>query len=380
MDLINLESKICIGMMSGTSMDGIDACLVRIGGDNSYQIMGVHSIEYPLQVRQALLETANGRGFTFDICSLNFIVAKFFAQCANELVNKYGIDREKIDFIASHGQTVYHVPSPREYAGVMSASTLQIGDLSVIAQITGITTVGNFRPRDIAAGGQGAPLVPFADELIFSRSQKRAIQNIGGIANVTILSPDIETFAYDCGPGNMLIDFCVRKFFNKTFDKNGEIAQKGQVDEKWLKLLMEEPYYQLPPPKTTGRELFNDEYALNMLKYAPQNPYNIVATVTALTARTIVDSYKKFVYPKTALDEIVLGGGGAYNKTLIKYLRFLLPDISIKTHADYGINDKYKEALAFAMLGYCTVNRIANNLPSCTGAKSKVVMGEIAYS
>ena len=373
----NLDSKICIGMMSGTSMDGIDACLVKIDGDFSYRILDTYSSEYPVEVSKSLMEAANGRALTFDICCLDFVVGKLFAKCANALINKSKID--KVDFISSHGQTIYHVPQKRDYAGIHTASSLQIGNISVIAQETGIKTVGNFRARDIAAGGQGAPLVPFADELIFSRNKRRAIQNIGGIANVTVLSPDISTFAFDTGPGNILIDFYMKKFFKKDFDKDGETALKGMVDEKWLNFLLEEPYYKIEPPKTTGRELFNDEYAINALKYAPQNPYHIISTAAALTARTISDAYKKFVFPKTKPEEIVLGGGGAYNKALIKYLKYYLPEAEVKTHNDFCINDKYKEALAFAMLGYCTINGIPNNIPECTGAKCRVVMGEVAY-
>ena len=369
-------AKTAIGMMSGTSVDGIDACFVRICGDFSFEIIKTHSIAYPFEISEKILAAANNKADTELICKLNFVIGRLFARCANELIEKTG---QKPDFIASHGQTVFHLPKTVEMSGINANSTLQIGDISVIAQETGVTTVGNFRTRDIAAGGQGAPLVPFADELIFKKETPRAIQNIGGIANVTILSPDCETFAFDIGPGNMLIDYFVKKFFNKPFDRDGEIALGGKIDEKWLIELLKEPYYAKTPPKTTGRELFNDDYAQKILRFAPENKKDLIATITALTAKNTADAYEKFVFPKTNIKEIVLGGGGAYNKAIVADLKKYLPGVEIKKHADFGINDKYKEALAFAMLGYCTLEGIENNLPACTGAKMPVVMGEIAF-
>jgi anhydro-N-acetylmuramic acid kinase len=177
----------------------------------------------------------------------------------------------------------------------------------------------------------------------------------------------------------MLIDYFVKKLFNKNFDENGEIAKKGNIDDKWLSFLLKEPYYSVLPPKTTGRELFNDVYAEKIYKSAPKDKYDLIATITALTAKVITDSYKNFVLPKTSIDEIVLGGGGAYNKTLISYIKNYLPDITVKTHKDFGIPDKLKEAIAFAYLGYFTINKKPNNIPSCTGADCPVIMGKISY-
>lgn len=374
---MNEKTKTAIGMMSGTSMDGIDACLVEINEDFSFRILDSHSIPYPDEVIEKLLLAANNHASTGDICNLNFVVAKLFAKCANELVKK-STNKEDVDYIASHGQTIFHIPKDISTGGITTKSTLQIGDISVIAQETGICTIGNFRTRDMAAGGLGAPLVPFADELIFKKDVPRAIQNIGGIGNVTVLSPHSETFAFDTGPGNMLIDYFVKKLFNKSYDESGEIAALGKVDEDWLSELLNEPYYSQNPPKTTGRELFNDEYAQKIFLSAPKNPHDVVATLTALTAKTIALAYENFIPFK--LKEVVIGGGGAYNKTLIKFLRSYLGNIEVKTHKDFGLEDKLKESVAFAILGYCTLNNITNNLPNCTGANEKVVMGEIAFS
>lgn len=369
--------KTAIGMMSGTSMDGIDAVLVRIDDNFDFELVKTHTLQYPDEVRKKLLQIANNNANTSDICLMDFVVAKLFAKCANELVEKACITSQDVDFIASHGQTVFHIPQVTEIGGVSTGSTLQIGNISVIAQETGIETIGDFRSRDIAAGGQGAPLVPFADELIFKKNVPRAIQNIGGIGNVTVLSPKCETFAFDTGPGNMLIDSVVNLLFDLPYDKNGEIAKQGKVDEKWLEELLKEPYYSKFPPKSTGRELYNEEYVRHILKTAPQNKYDVVSTVTALTAKTIANAYRDFVFPKTDIKEIVIGGGGAYNPVLLNFLK-VYTELEIKTHKDFGIDDKFKEAIAFAMLGYCTVKKTSNNLPNCTGAAKKVIMGVTA--
>ena len=373
---MNIKTKTAIGMMSGTSMDGIDAVLVRIKEDFSFEVLGTHSLKYPKDIESKLLEIANDKGSTKDICFMDFVVGKLFAKCANELVEKSCVEKADVDFIASHGQTVFHIPDELEIGGIKTRSTFQIGNISVIFQETGIKTIGDFRSMDVASGGQGAPLVPFVDELIFGREIPRAIQNIGGIGNVTVVSPHCETFAFDTGVGNMLIDYYAKKFFGLPYDIDGKLAFQGKIDEKWLNKLLLEPYYSKQPPKSTGRELFNDKYAESILKTAPQNPCDIMATITALTAKTIVDAYKKFVLPKTDIKEVVLGGGGAYNKFLTECLKnYSNGHFIIKTHDDFGINDKFKEAIAFAVLGYCTENKIPNNLPVCTGALKRVIMG-----
>lgn len=368
-----------ISMMSGTSMDGTDACLVRLSDDCSFEILNSFSLEYMPDLRNKLLSAAVGKGTVEDVCFLNFVVGEHFAKCANELIKKSRITTSSIDFISSHGQTICHIPKQIEIGGYKTSSTLQIGDISVIAEKTGIMTIGDFRPKDMAAGGQGAPLVPYADEKIFGKNVCRAIQNIGGISNVTVLSSKCPTFAFDTGLGNMLIDYFSNKFFGKQYDKNGELAQQGKVDEKWLVELLGDKYYDIIPPKSTGREYFNDIYAENILKTAPENKFDIIRTVTELTAKTIYDSYEKFVFPKTPIEEVVIGGGGAYNPVLMNSLQKFFGKIPVKTHEDFGINNKHKECLAFAILGLNTYLKKTNNVPSCTGANRDVVMGKIAY-
>lgn len=371
--------KTIISLMSGTSIDSIDSCCVKIFDDLSFEVIDSYSLDYPIEIKKKLLNLANNQGDIKDVCFMNFVVGELFGQTVNLLIKKMGIKNTDIDFISSHGQTIFHIPNKYSIADVNTASTLQIGDISVISHKTGIMTVGDFRTKDIAANGQGAPLVPFADKIIFGLDKNRLIQNIGGISNVTILSKDCDIFAFDNGVGNMLIDYCINKYFSIPFDDKGDIAKQGKVDNNWLEYLLKEPYYYKLPPKTTGRELFNQEYAENILKYAPKNKYDIIATITNLTAKVIAMSYEKFIFPKTQIDEIVLGGGGAYNLTLTNYLAKYLPYIPIKTHEDFNISNKLKEAIAFAYLGYFTINKQPNNVPSCTGADYPVVMGKISY-
>lgn len=371
--------KTIISLMSGTSVDSVDACLIKIFDDLTFKVISSYALEYPPEIRNKILELANNSGDVKDVCYMNFVIGEFFAKTANSLIQKTGLKNSDIDFISSHGQTIFHLPAAVEIGGIRTGSTLQIGDISVISERTGITTVGDFRTKDIAAGGQGAPLVPFADKILFGTDKNRLIQNIGGISNVTVLSKECEIFAFDNGVGNMLLDYFAKKLFDMPFDKNGEIAEKGRINKEWLEKLLNEPYYKKVPPKSTGRELFNNEYAEQIYKSAPENKYDVIATLTALTARVITDSYKNFVFPKTSIDEVILGGGGAFNKTLKNHISTFLPNIPVKTHEDYNIPDKLKECIAFAYLGYFTMKGQPNVIPSCTGAKKAVIMGKISY-
>ena len=375
------KPKIVISLMSGTSVDGIDACLAKINPDLSFEIIDSLVWDYPENIRQNIFKIFENKASLEEICWMNFIIGEYFAQAALELTKKAGITPKEVDLIGSHGQTVYHKPVDEYINGLNKKSTLQIGESAIIAERTGITTISDFRPADIAAGGQGAPLVCFADEIIFKSSTvTRAIQNIGGMANVTVVNPEMDTFAFDTGPGNVMIDYCAKKFFIQEYDKDGLLAEQGGIDEKWLIYLLEEKYYSKTPPKTTGRELFSPEYVEKMLLKAPKNPYNIMATITALTAKTIFNAYDQFVFPKTKIDELILGGGGAYNPELIKMLKKDFCDSTkILSHKDFGISDKFKEALAFALLAYTTFYKIPNNIPSCTGAKHKKILGKISY-
>ena len=244
--------------------------------------------------------------------------------------------------------------------------------------MTKTTVISNFREKDIALGGQGAPLVCFADEIWFKHLHGALIQNIGGISNVTVVSDDVETFGFDTGIGNIALDYCMKKFFNQKYDKDAKIALSGHIDEVWLDKLLKDEYYFKKPPKTTGREHFSPKYIEDALIDAPNEPKDIIATLSALTAKTITNAYKDFIFPKTKINTVIVGGGGAYNPFIMKLLRKYLPkNILLKTHEDFNISNNFKEAMAFALLGYCTFYNIKNNLPSCTGAKERAVLGKI---
>ena len=375
-------SKKIIALMSGTSCDSIDAGLCEVFPDMSVKLIQGINHSYPEHIRAKLFSAFRGEISIKELCQLNFAVGKCFADAAKILIGEFG----KPDFISSHGQTVYHYPFDEKLDNISLKSTMQIGESSIIARETGCMVVSNFRESDIAYGGQGAPLVCFADEKWFrgkyrninSDFQNFAIQNIGGISNVTVVSQDLDTFGFDTGCGNIMIDYCTQKFFGQKYDKDVELASQGNVCESWLDCLLQDEYYYLDPPKTTGREYFSTKYIENILKIAPSEPKDVIATLTALTAKTIAQAYERFVYPNVGIDVAVIGGGGAYNKTMMKFLRQYLPKrVELKTHEDYGISNNFKEVMAFALLGYCHYYNIPNNLPCCTGAEKRVVLGKI---
>ena len=371
----DLETKRVIALMSGTSCDSIDAGLCEVYPDMTVKLIDGINYSYPYHIRAKIFQLFQGNATVKDICQMNFAIGHCFADACKILIDRHG----KPDFISSHGQTIYHYPFDEKLDNISLKSTFQIGESAVIANDTKCMTISNFREADIALGGDGAPLVCFADEKWFKPKGKNIlVQNIGGISNVTAISRDYPTFGFDTGLGNIMIDYCVKKYFNQDYDKDGQIAKNGIVSDNWLDLLLQDEYYYRQPPKTTGREYFSPQYIENALKSAPKNPEDIIATVTFLTAKTICAAYERFVYPDINVDEVVIGGGGAYNPTLMKFIRNCLPKhIELKTHEDYGISNNFKEVMAFALLGYCTYYGIPNNLPSCTGAEKRVVLGKI---
>ncbi len=376
--------KKVIGLMSGTSCDSVDCALCEVYPDLSVKLIKGINYLYPEHVRAKIFQAFRNELSIKELCQLNFIIGRCFADACKILIGEFG----KPDLISSHGQTIYHYPFDEKIDNIPLKSTLQIGESSIISALTGCTTVSNFREKDMAVGGQGAPLVCFADEQFFKNKYTNsngdyknfAIQNIGGISNVTVISNDYDTFGFDTGCGNIMIDYCTQKFFNKKYDKDGEIAASGNICESWLDCLLQDEYYYIEPPKTTGREYFSVQYIENALKTAPEEPRDIIATITALTAKSIAKAYDRFVFPNVHIDDVVVGGGGAYNKTIMKFLRMYLPkNVGLKTHEDFGISNNYKEAMAFALLGYCCYYGIPSNIPSCTGAAKRVVLGKISY-
>lgn len=366
-----LSKKTVISLMSGTSCDSIDVGLCEVYPDFSCKLISAINYKYPPHVRSKLFSLFSGDASVKDVCQMNFVVGKCFADAANAIIAEFG----KPDFIVSHGQTIFHYPFDEFIDDISLKSSLQIGESSIIAKETGCLTISNFREGDIAFGGQGAPLVCFADEKWFKNS---AVQNIGGISNVTVVSDNCETFGFDNGLGNIAIDYCMNKFYGLPYDKDGVVASRGKVCESWLDCLLQDEYYFIDPPKSTGREYFSPNYIENALKFAPSSKEDVIATLTALTAKTIALSYERFVYPSADIEQVIVCGGGAYNKTLMKFLRYYLPKhVLLKTSEDFGISINFKEVMAFALLGYCTYYNIPNNLPNCTGAYKRVVMGKL---
>jgi anhydro-N-acetylmuramic acid kinase len=320
-----------------------------------------------------------------EICELNFALGERFAQAALTAIRQAKRKPGDIAAIGSHGQTIHHLPNAR------TPSTLQIGEAAVIAERTGITTVADFRVRDMAAGGQGAPLVPYADWALFTdKTRPRIVQNIGGIGNLTFLPPRAEldqVIAFDTGPGNMVMDALVTALTRgrQTFDRDGRWAARGHVSEKLLAEMTAHPFLRRRPPKTTGREEFGEMFLGRMLASARRlrlRPEDMVATATAFTAATIADAYRRFVFPKIKADErgalqVILGGGGAKNPTLRRILAERISAGELLTHEDFGIANAAKEALAFAILAHETMLGNPGNVPTATGARRAVVLGKI---
>jgi anhydro-N-acetylmuramic acid kinase len=382
--LIKKKKLRIAGLMSGTSADGIDVAIIDFDG-RAVKLIAFGMIPYSEKIRKSIFELFSPATSHVDnICHMNFVLGELFTDALIGLAQKSKIALDSIDLIGSHGQTIFHIPEPRKFDGKSIRSTLQIGESSIIAERTGVTTIADFRPRDIAAGGEGAPLVPFADYLLFSDKKKnRALQNIGGIANMTWLPAGGEAddlLAFDTGPGNMIIDRVTSLVTNgrKKFDAGGSLAARGKVNDKLLAELMKNPYFRRTPPKSTGRELFGLQFTDSLYKKSIRlriSPMDILATVTAFTARSIADASRRYLPAK--IDEMILCGGGSWNETLIKFLRAELPKTKVAPMSEFGIDPDAKEAISFAILAYATIKGVPNNMPSATGAKKRVVLGKI---
>ena len=387
------EVRHVVGMMSGTSVDGVDAALVEISGTDSepkVKLLAFENKPYPPQVREKIFSLFTPANATVDkVGYMNFLLGEIYAKSALSVIEKAGMKPEEIDVIGSHGQTIWHAPIPESPDGIPVAYTVQIGEGSVIAERTGILTVSDFRVADMAAGGQGAPLVPFSEYLLYRREKETILlQNIGGIGNMTVMPAGAkprDVFAFDTGPGNMIIDAVISAVTGgeKTYDAGGETAAKGRVCNALLDRLNEEPYYRQPLPKTTGREHFGVQYTEKILSWWKENPIpveDLLATVTDLTAYSIADAYERYVLPKYRASEIIVGGGGSYNATLLRFMkeRFAPHGVAVRTQEDLGLSSDAKEAVAFALMADCCMRGKANTLPSVTGAEHPAVMGKIS--
>ena len=394
--------RIC-GVMSGTSLDGIDVAIVDVNGRTRLKVAPVahYTVPYPKAVRQAILGVSNQMTHTAVISRLHVLLGELYAEAIQATAKRKRIRLDSIQLIGMHGQTVFHEPTPARFLNRKIASTLQLGDAAVVAERTGIETISNFRERDVAAGGNGAPLVPLVDYLLFrDRRHGRIALNIGGIANLTAIragaAPE-DVLAFDTGPGNMLIDALTEKLTegSKTYDRDGAIARGGTVHEKLLKSMLSDPYFKKAPPKTTGRELFGAEF-LNGLLATGIPIEDLIATATELTAQSIAAAIWKVTAqlagrgkpgkrrrrpPLAPADwRVIVSGGGIHNRHLIDRLKASLAgiegiQIELTSSAAFGIDPDAKEAIAFAVLAHRTKHGLTGNLPSATGARHEVVLG-----
>ena len=382
-----------LGLMSGTSADGIDVALARISGappNLNAKLLGHTSVKFPSALQKEILRVAEQHSITAGALSqLNFRLGELLGGAAIAACRHFRVPPSKVALIGSHGQTIFHQGKPANFLGRPTASTLQIGEPAIIAAHTGITTVGDFRPADIALGGQGAPLVPYADNLLYRQKKLgRVSLNLGGIANITVLpraAKPHQVFAFDTGPANMLIDALVSHFTHgrRRFDENARLASQGRSLPALLDDLLRDPYLKLAPPKSTGREYYGNAYVKKLLALGRRyrvKPNDLIRAATIFTALSVVDALNRFVLPKTKINQLIVSGGGARNPLILAQLSAALPGIEVLPSGRLGIPEDAKEAFAFALLAYETFHQRPANLPSATGARGPAILGKISYA
>src|SRR5207249_7442532 len=381
-----------LGLMSGTSADGIDVALARISGappNLNAKLLGQTSFTFPRPLRKEILRVAEqqpiGAG---DLSRLNFRLGRIFAEAALAACGRLGVPPQRINLIGNHGQTIFHQGQPVSYFGRSTSSTLQIGEGSAIAARTGITTVSDFRPADMALGGQGAPLVPYVDYLLYRHPKLgRVSLNLGGIANITVIPANAkpsQVFAFDTGPANMLIDALVQRFTHgrQRFDKDAGLAQSGRAIPALLNELMKDAYLKLAPPKSTGREYYGQASLKKLLALGRRHrakPADLIRAATIFTALSVVDALNRFVLRKHKIHQLIVSGGGAHSPLILAQLAAAFPRIEVLPSSRFGISEDGKEAFAFALLAYEAFHKRPANLPSATGASGPAILGKISY-
>ncbi len=384
--LLAKDTRLVTGLMSGTSLDGVDAVVARLAGSGrglDIEPLAFVSVPYPDDLRGLLLRNSTPEtSSVYTLSQLNVRLAHRYADVVRKVVAAAGLPLDALDLIGSHGQTVHHVPDAADCAGQAITSTLQIGDPSVLANLLGIPVVGDFRVADMALGGQGAPLVPYFDYVYFADpDETRGLLNLGGIANLTVLprggSPD-SVYAFDTGPANMVVDALARRLFKEPYDADGALAASGRLDHALLDHLLKNPFFEQKPPKSTGRERFGSAFVEQLLcQGSDLTPRDLLATATMLTAASIRDAYARFIEKNHPLDVLIVSGGGRHNRFLMDMLAERFAPIPVRPIDDYGLDADAKEALCFAVLAHETLNGVATNLPSVTGASRRTVLGKI---
>ena len=381
---------LAIGLMSGTSHDGVSAAVVELDERSRppARLIAFHTFPYPARFRKELLAaSADEKIGAAAISTLNFALGREFGRAAIEIARRAHVALSDVAFIGSHGHTFFHLP-PRRAARGQVASTMQLGESAVIAAATGVPVVADFRTMDIALGGEGAPLAPLAHLwLLADPTRGRVVQNIGGISNATYIPPrarlgDPDLIAFDTGPGNMMLDALASRISGGRLrmDRDGRIAARGHVNEPLLAKLMRNPYFRRRPPKSTGREEFGAHLLDRIVAEARRMrivDYDLVATVTALTARSIADACRRFIFPRGPVDQLIVTGGGAQNPTLMRMIGAELPNLEVITAADVGVDGNALEAVAFAVLGYQMLRGRQGNIPSVTGARAPAILGKL---
>lgn len=382
-----------LGLMSGTSADGIDVALARISGappNLNAKLLGHTSFNFPAALRKEILRVAEQQSIPAgELSQLNFRLGQIYADAVLAACKKFKAAPSRINLIGNHGQTIFHQGQPAPYFGKPIASTLQIGEGSIIAARTGITTVSDFRPADMALGGQGAPLVPYVDYLLYRHpTLGRVSLNLGGIANITVIPANAkpsQVFAFDTGPANILVDALAQHSTRgrQRFDKDAHLAQSGRSIPALLNELMKDPYLRLAPPKSTGREYYGSAYVQKLLGLGRKHhakPNDVIRAATIFTALSIIDALNRFVLRKHKIKQLIVSGGGARNPLITAQLAAALPTVEMLPSSRFGIREDAKEAFAFALLAYETFHQRPSNLPSATGARGPAILGKISYA
>lgn len=376
--------------MSGTSLDGVDVAVARLEGSGpnlDAELIGHAAFPYPPDLRALLLDNSAPESSTvLDLSQLNFRLASEYERAVRAAVNEAGLSLADVDLVGSHGQTVHHVPDRIDCAGDGIISTLQIGDASVLANLLDVPVVGDFRVADMALGGQGAPLVPYLDYVYFvDPEETRGLLNLGGIANITVIPPGADfddVFAFDTGPGNMVIDSLARILYDEPFDESGHHAAGGEFDDAMMAELLRDPYFEQDPPKSTGREYFGMDYAEKLVTRCHEvmrnpGPNDVMSTASMLTVFSVYQAYARYIRDQHELDVLIVSGGGMHNDYLMERFVNTFAPIPVRSVEDYGLNSDAKEALCFAVLAHESLNGVPTNMPSVTGASRKTILGKI---